>query len=177
MVTQCRYQALKTLHADIAMAQMVESCDLVVGTMMRGARCAHVIMMDVPGLEEVDASPLTLNVVVNALHTALAPQPSTTAVHSTSVLKCPSMDLGGDRKQIKNLQEGLRNLLVFGREVRAPIHTSTASHIPGGDMCVVLQSAAVSRPLPNMAAELFRAISGDEDVGVSGCGGATHGTL
>ena len=91
---------------------MVESCRLAAVAMARGARSAHVNMMDVPGLEEVDASPLTLNAVVKALYTALASQPSTTAVLTISVPKGPSKDLGGDRKQIKILQEGLRKQAV-----------------------------------------------------------------
>ena len=36
---------------------------------------------------------------------------------------------------------------------------------------------AVFRPLLKMAAELLRAISGDEGVGASACGGAAHVAL
>ena len=109
MVTQCHYQAPKTLHAAIITTQMVESCRLAAGAMMRGAQPAQVHMMDVPRLLEVDETPLTLNAVIKAFHAALAPPPPTLAAPATSVPKGPSKDPGGDRKQIKNLQEGLRN--------------------------------------------------------------------
>ena len=103
MVMQCRYQALKTLHVAIVTAQMVESCRLA-----RRGRSVHVNKMDAPELEKFDAMPSTLNTVVKAFHTALTPQPSTTAVSTTSVLKGSSKDLEGNSKQIKILQEGLK---------------------------------------------------------------------
>ena len=49
MVMQCRYQALKILHAATVTAQMVESCRLAAGAMAREVRSTHVNMIDVPG--------------------------------------------------------------------------------------------------------------------------------
>ena len=105
IVTQFfRYQAPKTLQAAIFTVQMVESCRLAVGATARVVRSAHVHMMNVPGPLEVDDTPLTLNAVVKAFHTARASPPSTPAVPATSMPKGVGKDPGGDRKQIKNLQ-------------------------------------------------------------------------
>ena len=65
-------------------------------------------MMDVAGLVEEDETPLTLNALIKAFHTALAPPPPIPAVTATTVPKDPGRDPGGDRKHVKNLQEGLR---------------------------------------------------------------------
>ena len=92
MVTQCLHQAQKTLHAATAMANMVEFCRLVKGATARWVRSAHVHMMDVPGLLEVDGMPLTLNAVVMTFHAALAPPPTTPAAPVTSMPKGVSKD-------------------------------------------------------------------------------------
>ena len=57
MVMQCRYQAPKTLHVAITMVQMVESCHLAAGAMVRGAKPVHVHMMNMPGPLDVDLTP------------------------------------------------------------------------------------------------------------------------
>ena len=106
------YQAPKTLYAAIATSQMVESCCLTAGATARGVRSTHVNVMDVPGLVAVDETPLTLSMVVKAFHIALALQPLTPAGPATSVPKGPSRDPGGDHKQVKTLQEGLRKQAV-----------------------------------------------------------------
>ena len=80
MVTQCRYQAPKTLFAAIATVQMVESFRLAAGATARGVRSAKVNMVDVTGPVGVDATPLTINAVAKAFHAALEPKPSTPAL-------------------------------------------------------------------------------------------------
>ena len=83
-LTQCRYQEPKTHRAAIVMAKTME----------------------------LDETPLTLNVVVMAFHTAIAPQPPTPAVPATTVPKGPSRDPGGNRNQVNNLHDGLRKQAV-----------------------------------------------------------------
>ena len=63
--------------------------------------------MDVSEPVDVGATPLTLNTIIKAFHTAVATQSPTVALPPISVSKGIRQDLGGARRLIMDIQDGL----------------------------------------------------------------------